>query len=494
VGERQQDADLPLFMTLSSTKDGLEFAKSDMPVVEAVRASSALPFAFKPVSVKADNATDATSAARAAGAAEVNTWIDGGLLQNLPVALYEKARDEDSKLPGAVLALQLEPDKSAASGGHQRAGFIALGLVLVVASYWFLQSRDLWPTQSQAAQVYYGILLKRSLLHIGFAAGVALLARGLFAKLLPLGMLRTAGNVLSAVAAQNETKLIADLKQKEQLIVIETGSIGTYDLSLNDHQRAFLILSGAIRALEYVKRATQRDAEIPTLPLPLSYKPPTSVKDLNDKRDLARKNMNGVRIGKMVRHMLAGAAAVLLAALGLVFSLHAALYERKHHIGGDLSPIDGGAPVDGGAPRMVVVTREAIAAYCSAGDAGASDASSRFLAACESECSCDAHCTCAEICVSAAERVNDAGMAEDGGANKCYSHASAAFSLSGTDIDECFSVGTRSLSADVVETLCWVHFRKEGTECLNEAKQKLTADAARDCLAAFALTQQGWRK
>ncbi|MFP5220543.1 MAG: patatin-like phospholipase family protein [Actinomycetes bacterium] len=67
----------------------------DYPVARAVRASAAIPFFFEPVH-------QSTPAGRA-------TWVDGGLLSNFPVALFDRADSAEPRWPTFGVRLTTRP-------------------------------------------------------------------------------------------------------------------------------------------------------------------------------------------------------------------------------------------------------------------------------------------------------------------------------------------------------------------------------------------------
>lgn len=80
----------------------------EFPVAKAVRASAALPYFFQPVKV--------------AGA----TWVDGGLLSDFPVGLFDRAASESPRWPTFGIRLTAKPGIPPAT--HPVDGPIALGI------------------------------------------------------------------------------------------------------------------------------------------------------------------------------------------------------------------------------------------------------------------------------------------------------------------------------------------------------------------------------
>ncbi len=71
------------------------YAAEDLPVARAVRASAAIPFYFRPVrQVTPDGAA---------------TWVDGGLLSNFPVELFDRTDSADPRWPTFGVRLRTPP-------------------------------------------------------------------------------------------------------------------------------------------------------------------------------------------------------------------------------------------------------------------------------------------------------------------------------------------------------------------------------------------------
>jgi NTE family protein len=83
-------------------------------IVDAVRASMSIPFFFEPVRVRA--------AAVTAGVADVTaaagrvTWVDGGLLDNFPVDVFDRTDGAVSRWP--TIGIKLSARQTSISGGH----------------------------------------------------------------------------------------------------------------------------------------------------------------------------------------------------------------------------------------------------------------------------------------------------------------------------------------------------------------------------------------
>jgi NTE family protein len=72
-----------------------DYGVDDLPVARAVRASAAIPFFFRPV-------RQPTPLGRA-------TWVDGGLLSNFPVALFDRPDTVDPRWPTFGIRLTTRP-------------------------------------------------------------------------------------------------------------------------------------------------------------------------------------------------------------------------------------------------------------------------------------------------------------------------------------------------------------------------------------------------
>jgi NTE family protein len=83
-------------------------------IVDAVRASMSIPFFFEPVRVRA-TAVSAGVADVAAAAGRV-TWVDGGLLDNFPVDVFDRTDGAPSRWP--TIGIKLSARQTSISGGH----------------------------------------------------------------------------------------------------------------------------------------------------------------------------------------------------------------------------------------------------------------------------------------------------------------------------------------------------------------------------------------
>ena len=89
----------------------------DYPVARAVRASSAIPYVFRPV--------------RQATPRGTTTWVDGGLLSNFPVGLFDRADAQAPRWPTFGLRLSAPPDLPPVL--HPVRSPVALGLAALDA-------------------------------------------------------------------------------------------------------------------------------------------------------------------------------------------------------------------------------------------------------------------------------------------------------------------------------------------------------------------------
>ena len=89
-----------------------EYGVADLPVARAVRASAAIPFFFRPV-------RQASPGGRA-------TWVDGGLLSNFPVELFDRGADLDPRWPTFGVRLTTRPPTPPVT--RELRGPVAVGL------------------------------------------------------------------------------------------------------------------------------------------------------------------------------------------------------------------------------------------------------------------------------------------------------------------------------------------------------------------------------
>ena len=83
-------------------------------IVDAVRASMSIPFFFTPVNVRAAAVT-APPADVAAAAGRV-TWVDGGLLDNFPVDVFDRTDGAKARWP--TIGIKLSAQQTSIGGGH----------------------------------------------------------------------------------------------------------------------------------------------------------------------------------------------------------------------------------------------------------------------------------------------------------------------------------------------------------------------------------------
>ncbi len=96
-----------------------QYALEELPVARAVRASAAIPLFFRPVRVPTPN-----------GPA---TWVDGGLLSNFPIALFDRAGSADPRWPTFGVRLVSPPATPPVTRrvrGPVQVGLAALDVVL----------------------------------------------------------------------------------------------------------------------------------------------------------------------------------------------------------------------------------------------------------------------------------------------------------------------------------------------------------------------------
>jgi NTE family protein len=83
-------------------------------IVDAVRASMSIPFFFEPVRVRAAAVTAGVADVTAAGGRV--TWVDGGLLDNFPVDVFDRTDGAVSRWP--TIGIKLSARQTSISGGH----------------------------------------------------------------------------------------------------------------------------------------------------------------------------------------------------------------------------------------------------------------------------------------------------------------------------------------------------------------------------------------
>ncbi len=83
-------------------------------IVDAVRASMSIPFFFEPVHVRAAAVTaDVADVAAAAGRV---TWVDGGLLDNFPVDVFDRVDGAAARWP--TIGIKLSAKQTSITVGH----------------------------------------------------------------------------------------------------------------------------------------------------------------------------------------------------------------------------------------------------------------------------------------------------------------------------------------------------------------------------------------
>jgi NTE family protein len=83
-------------------------------IVDAVRASMSIPFFFTPVHVRGTTVT-APPADVAADSGQV-TWVDGGLLDNFPVDVFERRDGAEARWP--TIGIKLSAKQTSIENGH----------------------------------------------------------------------------------------------------------------------------------------------------------------------------------------------------------------------------------------------------------------------------------------------------------------------------------------------------------------------------------------
>src|SRR4029077_7764086 len=91
-------------------------APDDEPVADAVRASSSIPFFFRPKKLKNR-------------AGETSWLVDGGMLSNFPIDVFDRTDGQPSRWP--TIGIKLSAERSPGTGGRKVTGLITLGKALV---------------------------------------------------------------------------------------------------------------------------------------------------------------------------------------------------------------------------------------------------------------------------------------------------------------------------------------------------------------------------
>ena len=89
-----------------------DYGVTDLPVARAVRASAAIPFFFRPVRQPTPDGTA--------------TWVDGGLLSNFPVELFDRGDGLDPRWPTFGVRLTTRPPTPPVT--RELSGPVAIGL------------------------------------------------------------------------------------------------------------------------------------------------------------------------------------------------------------------------------------------------------------------------------------------------------------------------------------------------------------------------------
>jgi NTE family protein len=92
----------------------------DQEVADAVRASASIPFFFEPVTLRPQ--TDRETSA-------VSTLVDGGVLSNFPVALFDRTDGLPPRWPTFGVRLSMRPEGRVLT--HEVRGTVSLALSLV---------------------------------------------------------------------------------------------------------------------------------------------------------------------------------------------------------------------------------------------------------------------------------------------------------------------------------------------------------------------------
>lgn len=92
----------------------------EQAVADAVRASASIPFFFEPVTLRAKDET---------GATVVSTLVDGGVLSNFPIAMFDRTDDRPPRWPTFGVRLSMRPEGRVHT--HEVRGTVSLALSLV---------------------------------------------------------------------------------------------------------------------------------------------------------------------------------------------------------------------------------------------------------------------------------------------------------------------------------------------------------------------------
>jgi NTE family protein len=91
----------------------------EQPVADAVRASASIPFFFEPVTLRA----------RGPAGSAVSTLVDGGVLSNFPIGLFDRTDDVPPRWPTFGVRLSMRPEGRVQT--HEVDGTVSLALSLV---------------------------------------------------------------------------------------------------------------------------------------------------------------------------------------------------------------------------------------------------------------------------------------------------------------------------------------------------------------------------
>ncbi|MDQ1621036.1 MAG: hypothetical protein QOE19_3605 [Actinomycetota bacterium] len=92
----------------------------EQAVADAVRASASIPFFFEPVTLRAKDET---------GASVVSTLVDGGVLSNFPIGMFDRTDAQPPRWPTFGIRLSMRPDGRVQT--HEVRGTVSLALSLV---------------------------------------------------------------------------------------------------------------------------------------------------------------------------------------------------------------------------------------------------------------------------------------------------------------------------------------------------------------------------
>lgn len=92
----------------------------EQPVADAVRASASIPFFFEPVTLRAREGS---------GGAVVSTLVDGSVLSNFPIELFDRTDDRPPRWPTFGVRLSMRADGRVLT--HEVRGTVSLALSLV---------------------------------------------------------------------------------------------------------------------------------------------------------------------------------------------------------------------------------------------------------------------------------------------------------------------------------------------------------------------------